>query len=126
MKAHEQAKAYGLKNLKQITEYTGKKPATLRRWHREEFRLFKAVCLGVVAIIDSEVDTNLAPWPDFNGHPLHVGDTIIHPDGERGVIFLSPGSCEDADKWLVHYVGGGNPSRLCLQVGFDGRAVKVE
>ena len=53
MKAHEQAKAYGLKRLNQLTEYTEAKAETLRRYHREKPKLFKALCLGVKAIIDS-------------------------------------------------------------------------
>lgn len=164
MKAHEQAKAYGLKQLNQVTDHTEIKGETFRRWHRDKPRLFKVVCLGVVAIIDSEVGkerrynwvfenssgyagfrcTNCAtwiyqgkpflckcdsktpaPWTDFKGNDLREGDFIEHPSGERGKIVLLANEEEDGDKWRVDY-GVGKYSRLCLQVGDKGRAVKVK
>lgn len=64
------------------------------------------------------------PYQDFKGNDLHVGDLIEHPNGERGqIVLLTDGETED-DKWRVDY-DGWPFSRLCLQVGDKGQAVKV-
>jgi hypothetical protein len=65
---------------------------------------------------------NKAPWTDFAGNDIHVGDTIEHPSGERGkVVFLLLE--HPSDQWRVDY--GTELLRLCLQVGDRGRAVVV-
>lgn len=64
------------------------------------------------------------PYQDFNGNDLYVGDFIVHPSGERGQIVLFPDGETDAAKWLVDY-DGWPFSRLCLQIGDKGQAVKV-
>jgi hypothetical protein len=63
-----------------------------------------------------------APWPDFTGHDIHEGDTIEHPSGERGTVVFLAHEADPGDQWRVDY-GGGNLSRLCLQIGDKGRAV---
>lgn len=66
-----------------------------------------------------------APWPDFNGSPLFEGDIIVHPSKETGVIVYLPGHEHPADSWRVDY-GDGTLSRLSLQIGDKGQAVKSE
>jgi len=44
------AKGYGLKTLTEITNITGTPVRTLWDWHREKPKLFKAVCLGCIAM----------------------------------------------------------------------------
>lgn len=64
-----------------------------------------------------------APWTDYAGNDVYVGDYIVHPNGERGVVVVSPEDhLPDTDKWLVYY-GGQIMSRLCLQIGDKGMAV---
>ena len=63
-----------------------------------------------------------APWPDFAGNPIHEGDVIAHPSGERGRVVLLAGERDPGDQWRVDY-GTGDLSRLCLQIGDKGRAV---
>lgn len=67
-----------------------------------------------------------APWPDYEGADLFEGDKIAHPSGKAGLVFYQPRSTVDEkENWLVQY-DGGPASRLCLQVGDKGRAVRVE
>ncbi len=66
-----------------------------------------------------------APWPDYAGNEIHEGDRIQHPSGEVGVVVHLADEHEPEDQWRVDY-GDGTLSRLCLQVGDKGRAVKVE
>jgi len=65
-----------------------------------------------------------APWPDFAGNEIYIGDVIQHPSGQTGtVLYLSTG--RDADsQWLVDY-GDVCKSRLTLQIGDKGRAVVI-
>jgi hypothetical protein len=71
-----------------------------------------------------------APWPDFNGEPIHAGDTIEHPDGSRGVVIRMRGQFRyEEDRWRVRYDGESGPgglSRLVLQITGKGRAVVVK
>lgn len=66
-----------------------------------------------------------APYKDFNGNDLFDGDYIEHPNGERGKVIVLANKENDADKWRVDYEDGGSWSRLCLQIGDKGRAVKA-
>ena len=65
-----------------------------------------------------------APWTDFAGSELYEGDRIEHPSGESGVIVFLEEFEKPSDQWLVDY-GAPVPSRLCLQIGDRGRAVKA-
>ncbi len=68
-----------------------------------------------------------APWPDFNGEPIHEGDVIEHPDGTRGVVTRLNGRfLDEGDRWRVRYGDDPAPSRLGLQIGRKGRAVVVK
>lgn len=64
-----------------------------------------------------------APWLDYRGNALFEGDIIEHPDGKRGRIEFHRRPERVSDQWRVDY-GTGNHSRLCLQIGDKGRAVK--
>lgn len=63
-----------------------------------------------------------APWPDYAGAEIREGDTIQHPDGERGTVVFLADEKEPSDQWRVDY-GGGYLSRLCLQIGDKGQAI---
>lgn len=52
MTASQQAKAQGLKSLRQVAELTGVKERTLINWHKDRPILFKVVLLGCVAKLD--------------------------------------------------------------------------
>ena len=65
----------------------------------------------------------LCPWKDFAGNELREGDKIIHPSGENGVIKFDRNSKRLTDAWWVVY-SNSDFSRLCLQIGDKGRAVK--
>lgn len=67
----------------------------------------------------------LAPWPDYAGNEIHEGDTIIHPSGEKGVVVFMELEQDPHDQWRVDY-GEVWLSRLSLQIGDKGQAVKVE
>lgn len=45
----QQAKAAGLKNLRQVEELTGQSAQTLTNWHRDKPELFRIVLLGCVS-----------------------------------------------------------------------------
>ena len=65
-----------------------------------------------------------APWTDFENNELFEGDTIIHPSGETGIIVFKHKPTNLHDQWLVNY-GDKIYSRLSLQIGDKGRAVKL-
>ena len=67
---------------------------------------------------------NKAPWKDYEGNDLFEGDRIRHPSGEVGVIVCIAEHVDPNDRWRVDY-GPQGISRLCLQVGWKGMAVKV-
>lgn len=69
------------------------------------------------------VTKELAPWPDFNGLPIHHGDRLVHPDGSEFVAVKLPGYADDSDAWRAIYDGVSVPSRLGLQIGDKGRAI---
>jgi hypothetical protein len=69
---------------------------------------------------------NTAPWSDFTGNPIHEGDIIEHPSGERGKVVFRRNETDPADQWRVDYGYPGHASRLCLQVGDKGQAVVIE
>lgn len=52
MTPSQQAKAEGLKNLKQVAEMVKKPSATLINWHRDAPELFNAVLKGCKVIQD--------------------------------------------------------------------------
>lgn len=67
----------------------------------------------------------IAPWPDFAGHPVQEGDRLIRHCGDTGVVVLLPGAAGDAARWCVNY----GPGRLCClaeELGKVGRAVVVD
>jgi hypothetical protein len=66
-----------------------------------------------------------APWTDYHGNELFKGDIIKHPNGERGKIKLYRQFDHVSDQWRVDYGQLGQLSRLCLQIGDKGQAVKV-
>lgn len=63
-----------------------------------------------------------APWKDFDGNDIYEGDALLHPSGERGTVVFMAHENDPGDQWRVDY-GGGDLSRLCLQIGDKGRAV---
>ncbi len=60
-------------------------------------------------------------FKDFDGKPIHEGDTIQHPDGMTATVVYDPGH----DMWRADYGDGSHPSTLSLQIGDKGRAVVV-
>lgn len=66
----------------------------------------------------------ICPYRTFTGEKLHNGDHIIHPDGRCAkILYIDKG--DDVDSWLCDYEDGSHLSRLCLQVGDKGRAVRL-
>lgn len=65
----------------------------------------------------------VAPWPDFEGKPIHVGDTLRHPDGSTAVVQLDPARGEDG-KWRAVYQDGLS-LWLGNQIGNKGGAIVV-
>lgn len=63
-----------------------------------------------------------APWPDFAGNEIVDGACLAHPSGEEGVVVFLHEFEIASDQWRVDY-GGGELSRLILQIGDKGRAV---
>jgi len=63
-----------------------------------------------------------APWPDYAGQPIHEGDVIQHPSGERGTVVFLAHESDLGNQWRVDY-GTSDLSRLCIQIGDKGRAV---
>lgn len=66
-----------------------------------------------------------APWPDYEGNDLFAGDIIRHPSGQEGIVRFMSEQIGQHDQWRVDYDGVMYLSRLCLQVGEKGQAVKV-
>jgi hypothetical protein len=56
MTASQQAKAAGLKNLKQVSELTDTSVQTLNNWHKHKPKLFAVVLLGVKVAITQHSD----------------------------------------------------------------------
>jgi hypothetical protein len=56
MTASQQAKAAGLKSLKQVSELTGASAQTLINWHKHKPKLFAVVLLGVKVAITQRSD----------------------------------------------------------------------
>lgn len=69
--------------------------------------------------IITQSDRKRVPFNDFVGNPIHEGDTIVHPNGDTGVVVFDP---EFHCQWCVDY-GDGFSSPLFLQVNEKGRAV---
>lgn len=67
----------------------------------------------------------IAPWPDFEGHPIMEGDRIIHPSGDSGFVVHFPDASDDAERWRVDY-GHGSTRSLFIEVGEQGRATVVD
>ena len=67
----------------------------------------------------------VAPWPDYAGSPIRVGDKIAHPDGTTGVVLFLDEHESPVDQWRVDY-GDGVASRLCFQIGNKGQAVVLK
>ena len=70
---------------------------------------------------NEQTHTYIAPWKDYEGNLIRVGDEIVHPSGQSGIVVLVEAD-NDADKWRVDY-GIGGLSRLSLQIGDKGQAV---
>ncbi|MCK4891534.1 MAG: hypothetical protein KAS78_02585 [Candidatus Pacebacteria bacterium] len=64
------------------------------------------------------------PWSDFENNELFEGDIIVHPDGTTGTIIFKSEYINPHNQWFVDY-GEGDLSRLNLQIGDKGRAVKL-
>jgi hypothetical protein len=56
MTASQQAKAAGIKSLKQVSEATGASAQTLINWHKHKPKLFAVVLLGVKVAITQHSD----------------------------------------------------------------------
>ena len=65
-----------------------------------------------------------APWTDFENNELFEGDVIIHPDGTIGTIIFKCEYYDPHNQWVVDY-GEEDLSRLSLQIGDKGRAIKL-
>jgi len=65
-----------------------------------------------------------APWSDFENNELFEGDIIVHPDGTIGTIIFKCEYINPHNQWLVDY-RKGDLSRLSLQIGDKGRAIKL-
>lgn len=55
---------------------------------------------------------------------MFEGDTLVHPSGQNGKIIFKPEREGIRAQWLVKYDNQGPESRLCLQIGDRGRALK--
>lgn len=62
------------------------------------------------------------PYTDMSGNELFEGDTIVHPDGDSGVIFYDE-TKDDLRAWRVKYPDGDCPC-LFNQIGPKGMATK--
>lgn len=74
-------------------------------------------------VFDTSEKKRKVPWTDFAGNALYEGDMIQHPSGERGLIVFKEEYDNPPDQWRVEY-GKDSISRLCLQIGDKGQAVK--
>ena len=59
MTPSKQAKAAGLKSLRQVAQITKQSEQTLTNWHKHKPELFKVVLLGCCAVIASELGENI-------------------------------------------------------------------
>ena len=67
-----------------------------------------------------------APWPDFAGSPIHEGDWIEHPNGDRARVLFSLDTKHDGvSRWRAVYE---NDDSLWLgnQIGDKGKAIVVK
>jgi len=67
---------------------------------------------------------NIAPWTDFKGDEITEGCIIAHPSGEQGKVVYHPNREHPSDQWTVDY-GTGVESRLVLQIGDRGQAIRI-
>lgn len=58
MTPSKQAKAAGLRNLKQVSEMTGRSVGTLHNYHKRFPRLFEIILLGCNQMLDREKDND--------------------------------------------------------------------
>jgi len=63
----------------------------------------------------------VAPWSDFAGNQIRVGDLLLHPTGECGEVIFDSSKPTPEEQWRVDY-GDGFLSLLCLQIGEKGQA----
>jgi len=79
--------------------------------------------------LEKILERRKAPWADFAGVDIYEGDTILHPDGTRGVVVFVDGETERTDckdyGWKVDYQDGSPFVFLGLQIGDKGQAVVV-
>jgi hypothetical protein len=61
MTPSQQAKQAGLKSLSQVSELTGASLQTLTNWHKHKPLLFNVVCMGCLAIHESNVEQATRP-----------------------------------------------------------------
>jgi len=66
-------------------------------------------------------DVMCAPWTDYNGDDIFVGDRIGHPSGQCGTVVYYAFEDDAYSRWRIKY-DDGTVSRLCLQVGYKGQA----
>jgi len=71
-------------------------------------------------LVENKESMKIAPWKDYVGNEIHIGDIIEHPSGENGVVVFVQ-AVDVLDRWFVDY--GDRKSRLCLQIGDKGQAV---
>lgn len=65
------------------------------------------------------------PYKDFNGNTLSDGDCIQHPNGlVARICYVEKNNKQNS--WLCDYLDGSDMSRLCLQIGEKGMAVKFK
>lgn len=67
----------------------------------------------------------IAPWLDFEGHPVKEGDRIIHPSGDSGFVVFIANALQDSERWRVDY-GHGSTRSLFQELGEAGRATVVD
>ena len=65
-----------------------------------------------------------APWNDFNGNPIYVGDRIRHPTGDEGTVVLENLGRGFYETWRVRY-DDGISLWLGIQIGDKGCGVVV-
>lgn len=65
-----------------------------------------------------------APWPDFAGNAIKVGDALEHPKDKSRFIIQFDTSREGVSQWRAVYEDGQS-LWLGNQIGDKGRAVKV-
>ncbi len=78
----------------------------------------------VIFEIDWREIMKVAPWKDYKGDDIVEGCIISHPSGQQGTVLYKPERDDKTDQWVVNY-GHGIESRLCLQVGDKGKAIRI-